>query len=229
MGGSSGIGLATARLAAAEGAKIVIVSSNQQKIDDALSGLPTGSKGFAVDLNSGQSIQRFFEMNGAFDHLVYTAGENLSLAPIAETDIEKAKSFFNLRYWSALAAIKYGSPHINAGGSICLTSGTASARPGAGWGLASSICGAVEGLVRAMAVELAPIRVNSVVPGVIQTSLWDNMDEEQRTSLFKSMEEKLLVKRIGQASDVALGFVYLMKQQFGTGQNIVIDGGTLLV
>jgi NAD(P)-dependent dehydrogenase (short-subunit alcohol dehydrogenase family) len=80
-----------------------------------------------------------------------------------------------------------------------------------------------------MAVELAPMRVNSVVPGVIQTNLWNGMSEQDRAGFFKAMEETLLVKRVGQAEDVALAFIYLMKQQFGTGQNIVVDGGTLLV
>lgn len=229
LGGSSGIGLATAQAAAAEGANVVIVSSNQQKINQVLSQLPKGSKGYAIDLNSEESIKNFFTGFGAFDHLVYTAGENLNLTVIAQTDIEQARSFFNLRYWGAFTAIKYASPNILPGGSICLTSGTANARPGSGWSLATSICGAVEGLVRAMAVELAPIRVNSVVPGVIKTNLWDGMSEEQREGLFKAMDETLLVKRVGLAEDVALGFIYLMKQQFGTGQNVVIDGGTLLV
>jgi NAD(P)-dependent dehydrogenase (short-subunit alcohol dehydrogenase family) len=229
LGGSSGLGLATAKAAAAEGANVVIVSGNQQRINEALTELPEGSRGYAINLNSEENIKEFFGQIGPFDHLVYTAGENLNLTVIAETDIEQAHTFFNLRYWGAYAAIKYGSLQIKAGGSISLTSGTANARPGKGWSLASSICGAVEGLVRAMAVELAPIRVNSVVPGVIKTNLWNGMTEEQRTGLYQAMEDSMLVKRVGEAEDVALTFVYLMKQQFGTGQNIVVDGGTVLV
>jgi NAD(P)-dependent dehydrogenase (short-subunit alcohol dehydrogenase family) len=229
LGASAGIGLATAKAAAAEGAQIVIVSGNQQKIDKALTELPAGSEGYAINLGSEDNIKNFFSTLGKFDHLVYTAAENLNLKVIAETDIEQAREFFNLRYWGALTAIKYASPLINAGGSISLTSGTAGTRPGSGWALASSICGAIEGLVRAMAVELAPIRVNSVVPGVIQTGLWDSMSEADRENFYKTMEDLLLLKRVGQAEDVALAFVYLMKQQFGTGQNIMIDGGTVLV
>jgi NAD(P)-dependent dehydrogenase (short-subunit alcohol dehydrogenase family) len=95
--------------------------------------------------------------------------------------------------------------------------------------MASSICGAIEGLVRATAIELAPIRVNSVVPGVIETNLWNGLSEENKKTLFKSMADTLPVRRTGQAEDVALAFVYLMKQSFGTGQNLVVDGGTLLV
>lgn len=102
-------------------------------------------------------------------------------------------------------------------------------RPGKGWALASSICGAMEGLVRAAAVELAPIRVNSVVPGVVKTNLWGSMTKADRQNLYKTVGDSLLVKRVGEAEDIAQAFVYLRKQHFSTGQNIVIDGGAVLV
>jgi NAD(P)-dependent dehydrogenase (short-subunit alcohol dehydrogenase family) len=229
LGGSSGIGLATARAAAAEGAQIFIVSGNQTRIDEALITLPGNSRGYAVNLGKEENIRGFFDKINGLDHLVYTAGENLNLQMIRETDISAARNFFNLRYWGAYTSIKYAAPLIPSSGSISLISGTANARPGKGWSIASSICGAIEGLVRAMAVELAPIRVNSVVPGVIETNLWNGMSENDRSSLFQSMANTLLVGRTGHAEDVALAFVYLMKQRFGTGQNLVVDGGTLLV
>jgi NAD(P)-dependent dehydrogenase (short-subunit alcohol dehydrogenase family) len=229
LGGSAGLGLATAKLAAAEGAGIVIVSSNQQRINKALEELPQGSIGFAVDLSHEDNIKSFFENAGSFDHLVYTAGENLNLNIIAETEIEKARQFFNLRFWSAFAAVKYAAPHINKGGSISLTSGVAGARPGSGWSVATSICSAMEGFVRAMAVELAPIRVNCVVPGVVKTNLWDSMSDADREALYKNTGDALLLKRVGEADDIALAFTYLIKQQYGTGQNIVVDGGAVLV
>jgi NAD(P)-dependent dehydrogenase (short-subunit alcohol dehydrogenase family) len=223
LGGSSGLGLATAKAAANEGAKVIIVSSNQQRIDTVLKDLPQGTEGYAVDLGHEQNIKAFFDTIGNFDHLIYSAGENLSLNTIDQTDIEQARTFFNF------AAVKYGAPNINIGGSISLTSGTAGARPGKGWSVASSICGAMEGFVRAMAVELAPIRVNSVVPGVVDTNLWNSMPAADRDNLYKSMADAQLVKRVGEADDIALAFIYLMKQQYGTGQNIVIDGGAVLV
>jgi NAD(P)-dependent dehydrogenase (short-subunit alcohol dehydrogenase family) len=229
LGGSAGLGLATAKLAAAEGAGIVIVSSNQQRINKALEELPQGSTGFAVDLSHEDNIKNFFENAGSFDHLVYTAGENLNLNVIAETEIEKARQFFNLRFWSAFAAVKYAVQHINKGGSISLTSGVAGARPGSGWSVATSICSAMEGFVRAMAVGLAPIRVNCVVPGVVKTNLWDSMSDADREALYKNTSDALLLKRVGEADDIALAFTYLIKQQYGTGQNIVVDGGAVLV
>src|SRR5882762_5727849 len=212
LGGSSGLGLATAKAAAAEGAKVIIVSGNQQRIEQALKELPKGSEGYAVDLSKEDNIKTFFGKTGSFDHLVYTAGENLNLTNISETEIDKARDFFTLRYWGAFAAVKYGAPHINQGGSINLTSGIASTRPGKGWALASSICGAMEGFVRALAVELAPLRVNSVVPGVVKTNLWNSMTEADRESLYKNVGDALPVKRVGEAEDIARAFLYLMTQ-----------------
>ncbi len=229
LGGSSGLGLATAKAACAEGADVIIVSGNQQRIDTALSELPNKGTGYAIDLSEEENIKDFFEKIGNFDHLVYTAAENLTLNMIDAIDLKKSRDFFNLRYWGAFAAVKYGAPYINAGGSINLTGGIAGMRPGKGWALASSICGAMEGFVRAVAVELAPIRVNSVVPGVVKTNLWGSMSEADRENFYTTIGESLPVKRVGEADDIALAFVYLMKQQFGTGQNIVIDGGAVLV
>lgn len=229
LGGSSGLGLATAIAAAVEGAKVVIVSGNQQRINEALKKLPAGSEGYAVDLSNEQNIKNFFGQAGSFDHLVYTAGENLTLNKISDLNLEEAHSFFNLRYWGALAAIKYGAPFINKGGSINLTGGIASPRPNAGWGMAASICGAMEGFTRAMAVELAPVRVNQVSPGVIRTNLWNSMSAEDREHLYTSVGDALLLKRVGEAEDIAQAFLYMMKQQFATGQVITVDGGAVLV
>jgi NAD(P)-dependent dehydrogenase (short-subunit alcohol dehydrogenase family) len=229
LGGSSGIGLATAKMAAAEGATVVIVSGNRHRVDQALKELPEGSEGYAVDLGKEENIRDFFSSTGRFDHLVYSAGENLVLSPIAQTDIRQAQEFLTIRFWGAFAAVKYSAQLINEGGSIGLTSGVASFRPGAGWSMASAICGAMEGFVRAMAVELSPIRVNCVVPGVIRTPLWDSMDPLERDKLFNQVSNNSLVKRVGLPDDVAEGFLYLMKQRNGTGQSLLIDGGAVLV
>ena len=229
LGGSSGLGLATAKAAAAEGAEVVIVSGNRARIDQALKGLPANSNGFAVDLSKEANIRDFFSGIGPFDHLVYTAGENLNLQNIADTDLAGARDFFTLRFWGALAAVKYGAPLIRKGGSIGLTSGIASQRPGAGWSLASSICGAMEGFTRAMAIELAPTRVNAVMPGVVESNLWDGMAEEDRRKFYQAVGTSLPVKRVGQPEDIGQTFVFLMKQTFATGQTFIIDGGTVLV
>jgi NAD(P)-dependent dehydrogenase (short-subunit alcohol dehydrogenase family) len=229
LGGSSGIGLATAKKAAEKRASIIIVSSNQQKINAALEELPPGTQGFAVDLSQEENIRNLFYQTGNYDHLVYCAGENLSLSTIDTTRITEARDFFTIRFWGPFAAVKYGAPFLNKGGSISLISGTASLRPGSGWSVASSICGAIEGFVRAMAVELAPVRVNCVVPGVVRTPLWNSMPEADRANLYQQVSDSVLLKRVAEAEDIARGFIYLMEQDHSTGQSLVIDGGSVLV
>jgi NAD(P)-dependent dehydrogenase (short-subunit alcohol dehydrogenase family) len=229
LGGSSGIGLATAIAASEEGAQVTIVSGNQNRLDEALKALPAGSLGVAVDLSKEANIKSFFETTGHFDHLVYTAGESLNINNISDVDIDKAKDFFTIRYWGAFAAVKYAAPFINEGGSINLTSGIASLRPGAGWSLGASICAAMDAFTRAMSVELSPIRVNNVSPGVIRTNLWNSFTEAERSAFYQSIGDSLLVKRIGEAEDIAQTFIYLMNQKFSSGQTLVVDGGGVLV
>ena len=223
------MGLATAIAAASEGAKVVIVSSNRERLDQALKSLPKDAASYPVDLGKEENIKDLFGQIGRFDHLVYTAGESLALGSIAETAIDTARQFFSLRFWGAYAAAKYASPLINEGGSMNFTSGIAGIRPGKNWSVAASLCTAMEGLVRALAVELAPIRVNCVIPGVVKTNLWNSLPETDRNNLYQTIGHSLPVKHLGEAEDIALAFIYLMKQSYMTGQHIIIDGGAVLV
>jgi NAD(P)-dependent dehydrogenase (short-subunit alcohol dehydrogenase family) len=229
LGGSSGLGLAAAKAAASEGAVVVIVSSNPKRIKAALEELPQNSIGFSVDLSREENIKTFFEQTGNFDHLIYTAGENISMSRIEDMDINKAKDFFSIRFWGALTAIKYAKPYLKEGGSITLMSGNFGQRPSKGYSLGAAICGAMDALTRAMAVELAPLRVNNIAAGVIKTNLWNNLSQEDRNGFYQHLENTLLLKRVGEPEDIAQAFVYLMKQPHTTGQSLVIDGGAVLV
>lgn len=229
LGGSSGLGFAAAKAAAQEGASVVIVSSNQKRISAALALLPKDTIGFSVDLSKEENIKVFFEQIGNFDHLIYTAGENISMNMIDDVDIENAKDFFTIRFWGVVAAIKYGKAYLKEGGSITLMSGNFGQRPSKGYSLGATICGAMDAFTRAMAVELAPIRINNIAAGVIKTNLWDNLSEEDRNGFYKYMEDTSLLKRVGEPEDIAQAFVYLMKQPHTTGQSLVIDGGAVLV
>ncbi|HEX4635702.1 MAG TPA: SDR family oxidoreductase [Rhizomicrobium sp.] len=229
LGGSSGIGFAVAQAAAKEGAQLTIASSRKASIEAALVKLPGGTHGHAVDLKDEASIQALFGKVGALDHLVFTAGESLQLAKLADVDLAAAREFFALRYWGAYAAAKHAAPLIRSGGSITFTSGLAGQRPHSGWSVASSICSAMEGLTRALAVELAPIRVNIVSPGVVKSPLWSNMSEADRQGLYKAMAETLPLRHVGEPEEVAQAYLYLMKQSYGTGQRVTVDGGGALV
>ena len=229
LGGSSGIGLGVAQAAAQAGADIVIASSNQARLDAALATLPKSAAGHALDLRDEAAMQALFAEIGPFDHLVYTAGEALQLGALAATDLAQARGFFDLRYWGAYAAAKHGSRSIRPGGSIVFTSGTAGQRPQAGWSLGASLCSAMEGLTRALALELAPIRVNIVSPGFVRSPLWDPMPEAQREALYRQVGEKLPLGHVGTAEEVATSYLYLMAQRYGTGQVVTVDGGGTLV
>jgi NAD(P)-dependent dehydrogenase (short-subunit alcohol dehydrogenase family) len=229
LGGTSGIGLTVAQAAAAEGARVTIASSNSARVSEALATLPPGAEGRTVDLTNEAAIKAFFAAAGDFDHLVYTAGEALRLSPLAESDIAQARNFFELRYWGAFTAARYAHSHIRPSGSIVFTSGLAGARPHPGWSVAASICSAMEGLTRALAVELAPVRVNIVSPGVVKTPLWREMSSTARDALYAGEAQRLPVGHVAEPQEIADGYLYLMRQSFVTGQTLAIDGGGLLV
>jgi NAD(P)-dependent dehydrogenase (short-subunit alcohol dehydrogenase family) len=229
LGGTSGIGFATAALAAREGAAVVVASSRQERVDRALSRLPKGAEGHVLDLSDEEQVRNFFARIGAFDHLVFTAGEKLLIGELGATDVEQARHFFDLRFWGAFMAAKHGSGNIRPGGSIVLTSGLAGQRPNKGWTIVASICSAAEGLTRALAVELAPIRVNLVCPGLVKTELWDNMSEQDRNTRYQAAGQNLPVGQVGEAQDLAETYLYLMRERFSTGQVVIVDGGASLV
>jgi NAD(P)-dependent dehydrogenase (short-subunit alcohol dehydrogenase family) len=229
LGGTSGIGFAIARAAAEEGAAVIVGSSSQTRVEAAVAALGASAKGSSVDLSDEAATCAFFEGLGEFDHLIYTAGEPLRLLGL-DADPAEVRRFFELRYWGALAAAKYGRKSIREGGSIVFTSGTAGARPlGPGWAAASSICGAIEGLTRALAVELKPLRVNCVAPGVVKTDLWAGMGEDARAAFYASEAARMPVGHPGDVEEIAQSYLYLTRQTYVTGQVLHVDGGGLLV
>jgi NAD(P)-dependent dehydrogenase (short-subunit alcohol dehydrogenase family) len=147
--------------------------------------------------------------------------------PVADFEIDRAREFFGLRYLGALAAVRAAVPLLRPGGSITLTTGTAGDRPSPGWAVASSVCGAVDSLTRALAVELAPMRVNAVKPGITRSPLWGSGDGVEE--LYAGVAASVPLQRIGEVSDVAEAYLYLMGQSFTTGTILTVDGGALLV
>jgi NAD(P)-dependent dehydrogenase (short-subunit alcohol dehydrogenase family) len=228
LGGTSGIGLATAEAAIAHGAEVVVTSSQERNVAAAVHALGGAATGQVANLLEESQIRALFERIGELDHLVFTAGESLTLGRLEVTDLTLARQAYELRVFGAMAAAKHAAKRIRAGGSITLTHGIAGQRPQAGWTIAASICGAMEAFTRALAVELAPIRVNAVSPGFVRSPLWSNIPEADREQMYRAAGKQLLVGRVGEPSEIAAAYLHLIESGFSSGQTIVVDGGGLL-
>lgn len=228
LGGSSGIGLATAKAARAEGAQVIITGRSADKLQTARAELGTAVRTVVLDVADEAGTRAFFQELDHLDHLFITAGtlvNDVRLAP----DSAALRPAMDTRFWGALYAAKYSAPKIRAGGSITFMSGTAGQRPLDGASVASASCGAVEAFARALAIDLAPIRVNTIRPGFVDTPLLDALLGAQREEILAAAAARLPVKRIGRSDEVADAVLFLMKNGYVTGIALTIDGGGLLV
>jgi NAD(P)-dependent dehydrogenase (short-subunit alcohol dehydrogenase family) len=230
IGGSSGIGLASAKAAVAVGAHAVIASRSESKLKDAETEIgrtaPPGGNilTYALDVTREQDLQRFFDWVGPFDHLVTTAAD-VTMGPFLDTESPAARASFDSKFWGQYLAARYGAPKIRAGGSITFFAGVASRRPIPGFSCIAAINGAIEALARSLALELAPIRVNVVSPGPVATPVYEFMPESQRKAYFDSLASRLPVRRAGTAEDLAEAVLFLIQNDYSTGAVFVVDGG----
>lgn len=228
IGGTSGIGLGVAEVVADRGGIPIVVSRSQSNVDRAVAELGENARGMTVDLGDPASLGHLVDEVGQIEHLVFSAGEPLTMVGLTELTTAAITDFLGTRFVGQLQAVRVFAPRITPGGSITLTSGTAADKPGLGV-LPTAICGAINAMTRALAVELAPLRVNAVAPGPIETPLWSAFGEADREAVYEQFASNLPAGRIGQPTDTALAYAYLMEQEFGTGVVLTVDGGTTLV
>ena len=224
FGGTSGIGLATAKALVDEGAEVVIVSRQREKVAKALEGM-SHVTGEAVDATSAEGVRDLFQRIGPFDHLIITLSSSLGTGELRTLDLAMLHHDFEGKFWAYLTVVQASLDTLRADGSITLvTAGSArGATPGAS-GL-GAINGALEAMVPSWAAELQPLRVNAVSPGVIATPWWDGVPAEQRAALWEQHAARLPVKRVGQPEDVSQTILLLVKNTFMTGNIIACDGG----
>jgi NAD(P)-dependent dehydrogenase (short-subunit alcohol dehydrogenase family) len=227
IGGSSGMGLATAKAAAAEGARVVIASRSEEKLRQAKAQIQGSVEVLTANVLDEISMRSFFEKVGEFDHLT-TPGSEAVMGPFLELDTQAARKAFDSKFWGQYHAAKYGAPKIRPGGSITFFSGIWSQRPIPRASVVAAINSAIEGLGRALAVELAPIRVNVVSPGIVDTPLYGGMPPDKREAMFKQVAASIPAKRIGKAEEIAQTVLYLMTNGYTTGSTLCVDGGTTL-
>ena len=227
IGGSSGMGYATAKMAAIEGASVVIASRHEEKLLKAKDSMDGDVAALTVDVVDEESVKSFFEKVGEFDHLT-TPGNEAAMGPFIDMDTKMARAAFDSKFWGQYHAAKYGFPKIRGDGSITFFAGIWSQRPVPGGSVISAINSAIEGLCRALAGELAPIRVNTVSPGIINTPIYSAMTTEAKEAMFKSVASSIPAKRVGDPEEIAKTVLYLMSNGFSTGNTLYVDGGATL-
>jgi NAD(P)-dependent dehydrogenase (short-subunit alcohol dehydrogenase family) len=224
VGGSSGMGLATARAAVRAGARVTIASRSPDKLEAARTA--TGAAAVEpIDVTNDADVVRAFARIGAADHVVVTAA-NVNTGPIRTLPVSAAQAGMNSKFWGAYRVA--AAAEIAAKGSLTLVSGAYARRPAAGVIQAGAINAALEGLTRGLALELAPVRVNCVSPGLVDTPLFDFLPAARREAMFAQAAQRLPLGRTGAADDIALQILACMANPFMTGSVVTLDGGAVL-
>lgn len=228
VGGSSGIGMAVAVLSTTAGAQVTLISRSEPKLREAQASFATPPDVLPLDMLDEAAVNAAMAQLGPIDHLVLTAvaDENARRKPYATLDTVTAQQTFG-KFWGYFFLTRATAPYLQPGGSITLVSGASALKPAkSGTAMLAAVNGAVATLGRALAVELAPIRVNVVTPGAVDTPVWT---ADQRAGLVAWAEQALPVARLGQPDDIARSIVFLMTNPYATGVNLIVDGGLLLV
>src|SRR5580700_12160472 len=200
VGGSSGIGLATAAAASEAGAAVTIASRSQTKLESAVNALGKAARAVALDTGDVAAVERFFADEAPWDHIIVSAAQTPS-GPVRSLGLADAKIAMESKFWGAYHVAR--AAKIREGGSLTFISGFLSVRPSANSVLQGAINAALEALARGLALELAPVRVNAVSPGMIETPIWDDLPSEKRRRMFEATAAQLPVHKIGQPEDVA--------------------------
>lgn len=240
---TTGIGYGVAEASLENGCTVVISSSNPDRVQKAVERLQTAYpsakgriSGHACNLGDEASlegnIKQLFEKTGSgIDHVVHTAGDSLATMKLKDIDINTVKKAGLVRFFAPLFIGKIAPQYMKAGpaSSIIITTGAVSERPIPDWTVINSYATGLQGMVRGMALDLKPLRINLVSPGAVDTELWSGMPVEQKKTMFEEMEKKIPVGKVAKVEDVAESYLYLMKDHNISGAMISTSGGHLLV
>jgi NAD(P)-dependent dehydrogenase (short-subunit alcohol dehydrogenase family) len=223
VGGSSGIGLATAELAKREGAAVIVASRNAARLDAVAEKL--NAIAIATDVTDDASVENLFRRAGPVDHVVITAAQ-LRTGPFKTVAMEDVRSTMESKFWGAWRVAR--AAEFRPGGSLTLVTGYLSVRPRPNSAIVGAVNGALESLAKGLALELAPVRVNAVSPGIIDTPIRAAMPEEARRDMLAKTAASLPVGRVGVGEDVARQILAFMTIGFATGSIVYLDGGALV-
>ncbi|KAG9551441.1 NAD(P)-binding protein, partial [Aureobasidium melanogenum] len=242
IGGSAGIGYGVAEASLENGASVIISSSNESRVQEAVSKLqksyPSAAKrveGYAANMGDQASlesnVEQLFQKAGKLNHVVFTAGDSLAMMALEDATLDKTIQAGMVRYFAPLMVAKHAAKVLDKSptSSITLTTGSVSEKPMPNWSVINGFATAIQGTTRGLALDLKPIRVNLVSPGAVETPLWNGIPEEQRKQTFEAFGKKMATGKIGQVEDVAEAFLYAMKDKNLTGSMISTNGGALIM
>lgn len=242
VGGTGGVGISIAQALIEFGGTVILSSSREAKVNNVVASLikdyPDAKErvsGYACDLASPEverNIEALFKNVGQIDHIIYAAGDRLPTVPLEEVTLEKWQKCNQVRTIASILVAKIGVRYLkkDRSSSITFTGGSISEKPIAGgWAMLALIGAGINGLTRQLAFDLAPIRVNCVAPGVIDTDLWQGMSDEAKAAFFQQLEEKNPTGKIGQPEDLAEAYLYCLKDLNATGIVVHSNSGVLLV
>lgn len=231
VGASSGQGLAISRACAALGAHVVMASRSETKLNELRRTITGSTEAIAVDMLDETSVNRLFERVGSLDFVAVTAvaDEVKMQSPFVSMTTEIAQRSLD-KLWGSFFVARAAAPRIKPGGAITLTASTAMYNPPAngGYAMMNAASAAVASLGRSLAAELKPIRVNIVVPGVVNSGVWAGSNDEAREGLRRWASESLPVRHLGEPEELAQAHIFLMSNTYTTGAVLVVDGGGML-
>ncbi|MFI6403811.1 SDR family oxidoreductase [Streptomyces sp. NPDC050548] len=228
VGGTSGIGLATARLLQARGATVHITGRGKERLD-ALADTDPGLVGHRADAGNPEEMSALAEAIGGVDWLVLAAAGSEGPGPVADLDLTMLRRAFEAKFWPHITTIQAVLPHLAPDGSITLLSAITARAGMPGTAGIAALNGAVEAMVRPLAAELAPIRVNAVSPGLVDTPWWSGLPEDAKRAYFAQMADVLPVRHVASAQEIAEVVALTATNPNLTGAVFETDGGARLV
>jgi NAD(P)-dependent dehydrogenase (short-subunit alcohol dehydrogenase family) len=228
-GGTSGMGLSTAKLLASKNYKVIILGRDTAKLEQAIALIGQNAKGKCVDATNLSALKQVMADIGQFDHLVVALSGGKGIGHFRELDLDDLRKGFKGKFFPQLQTAQSALPYISKNGSITFITSISSQSKAVGTAGLGAINGAIEIMVPTLAKELRPLRVNAVAPGVINTTWWDFLPPEKKQETFEQYASKILTGRIGEPGDIAGMIVTFIENTYITGQIIAVDGGLSLV
>lgn len=227
IGGTSGIGLAAARRLREKGLEVIAAGRDAERAAKAAEENP-GLTVARVDATSGTQIEAFFRSHAVIDHLILSVTGTKGAGKLNQLSVEELREGFELKFFAQFQAAQLAIPFLQPRGSLTFVSAISARAAHAGTAGLAAINGAIEAMVKPLARELAPLRVNAVSPGVVETPWWDRLAPEMRRKLLTESAAATLVGRNGTADDLADAIAFLTGNSFVTGTILEVDGGLRL-